>query len=72
VAIRSCDRKQNYSDLRARTERQERWRDEQVQRIVGLQRERHLHSFSTRSATVVVLRSAATRGAGSGDIGIAA
>jgi hypothetical protein len=54
MANRSADGQQNYRDLQARTKRHERSRDEQVERIVGLQRERHLHSFQTASAPAPV------------------
>jgi hypothetical protein len=63
VAIRPADGQQNYRDLRARAKRHERSRDRQVQRIVGLQKERHLHSFQSASApaSVAVLLPAASR-----------
>jgi hypothetical protein len=54
VAIQGADQQQNYRDLQARTKRHERSRDEQVERIVGLQRERHLHSFQAASARAPV------------------
>jgi hypothetical protein len=63
VANRPADGQQNYHDLRARTKRREGSRDNQVQRIVGLQKERHLHSFQSAStpAQVAVLWPAASR-----------
>ncbi|HTX12119.1 MAG TPA: hypothetical protein VME22_26110 [Solirubrobacteraceae bacterium] len=54
MAIRPAEQQQSYRDLQARTKRHERSRDQQVQRIVGLQRERHLHSFQGESAAVPV------------------
>jgi hypothetical protein len=45
MVTRPVARQQGYRDLRERTKRQERSRGEQLQRIVELQRERHLHSF---------------------------
>lgn len=63
VAIRPADGQQNYGDLRARTKRHERLRETQVQRIVGLQKERRLHSFRSAGAPahVAVLWPAASR-----------
>jgi hypothetical protein len=72
VAIRAADRKQNYTDLRARSKRHERWRTARVQRIVGLQRERHLHSFQPRVAPVTVLWPMDSAVSAPGEIGIAA
>lgn len=43
-----ADRPSIYSDLRERTKRQERWRDENLKRIVAGHRERHLHAFQCR------------------------
>jgi hypothetical protein len=55
------DRQPNYRDLRERTKRQERSREENLKRIVELRRERHLHLFQSRTA-----------GLGNDDFGIAA
>jgi hypothetical protein len=43
---------QSYRDLRERAKRRERRRDLQLERIVGLQRERHLHSVQRVSGAV--------------------
>jgi hypothetical protein len=72
VAIRAAVRQQNYTDLRARTKRQERWRAARVQRILGRQRERHLHSFQPLGAPVAVLWPVAGRGSARSEIDIAA
>ncbi|HTU86212.1 MAG TPA: hypothetical protein VMF57_11605 [Solirubrobacteraceae bacterium] len=52
MAKRAGDRQQSYRDQRDRTRREEHRRDEQLERLVGLQRERHLHSFPKPSVTV--------------------
>jgi hypothetical protein len=54
VVVRSANQHQSYRDLQARTRRHERTRDRQVERIVGLQKERHLHSFQSASAATCV------------------
>jgi hypothetical protein len=54
VATRSADQHQQYRDLQERTQRRARRRDEQLERILGLQRERHLHSFQSASAPAPV------------------
>jgi hypothetical protein len=56
----------NYRDLRERTKRQERSREESLKRIVELHRERHLHSFQKPGTE------AAKRGGALGDLEIAA
>jgi hypothetical protein len=45
MAVRAGNQEQSYSDLRERSKRRERRRDQQVQRIVGVERDRHLHSL---------------------------
>jgi hypothetical protein len=48
MSTRSGDRQTTYRDLRERTKRQERDREENLKRIVQLCRERHLHVFQSR------------------------
>jgi hypothetical protein len=74
VAIRPADGQQNYRDLWARTKRHERSREKQLERIVGLQKERHLHSFQSATAVahVAVLCPAAGRDAWRIEVRIAA
>jgi hypothetical protein len=43
VATRPEEQQQSYRDLRERTKRQEHAREERLERIVELQRERWLH-----------------------------
>jgi hypothetical protein len=50
VNERAGDQQRSYRDLRERTKRREHWRDYQLERIIGLQRERHLHSFESTGA----------------------
>ena len=45
VATRPEEQQQSYRDLRERTKRQEHSREERMERIVELQRQRWLHSF---------------------------
>jgi hypothetical protein len=45
VATRPEEQRQSYRDLRERTKRQEHSREERMERIVELQRQRWLHSF---------------------------
>ena len=48
VSTRPGERQATYRELRERTERHERGREENLKRIVELHRERHLHSFQSR------------------------
>ncbi|MBV9472030.1 MAG: hypothetical protein JO206_03605 [Solirubrobacterales bacterium] len=48
MTTRSGDQQAAYRDLRERTKRQERDREENLKRLVELRRERHLHSFHGR------------------------
>ena len=70
MAIRPADQQQSYRDLRARSNRKDRSRAEQLQRIVGLHRERHLHAF--RTGTVAVLWHVNGNDGERGEIGLAA
>jgi hypothetical protein len=45
VATQREEQRQNYRDLRERTKRHEHSREERLERIVELHRERWLHSF---------------------------
>jgi hypothetical protein len=60
VATRAGEGERNYRDLRERTKRRERRREENLKRIVELYRVRYLHSFQGR-----------TLAGGAGDIGVA-
>lgn len=46
--MQPADQQPTYRDLRERTKRQERGREENLKRIVELTRERHLHTFASR------------------------
>jgi hypothetical protein len=52
VSTRRGDRQATYRDLRDRTKRQERGREENLKRIVELRRERHLHEFQSRDGAL--------------------
>lgn len=52
VSTRSGDRQPSYRDLRERTKRQERGREENLKRIVEQRRERHLHTFQSRDLEI--------------------
>jgi len=52
VSTRPDDRHATYRELRERTRRQERGREENLKRIVELYRERRLHLFQTRNVAV--------------------
>jgi hypothetical protein len=54
VATRPEQRQRNYRDLRERTKRQERSREEHLQRIVELRRERRLHSFQHEAGRTAI------------------
>jgi len=49
VSTRTGDRQPDYRDLRERTKRWERSREENLKRIVELRRERQLHLFQSPS-----------------------
>jgi hypothetical protein len=50
VSNPSGDRQATYRELRERTKRQERDREESLKRIVELRRERQLHLFQSRDS----------------------
>jgi hypothetical protein len=52
VSTRPGARQSTYRELRERTERHERGREENLKRIVELHRERHLHSFQSRDVAL--------------------
>ncbi|HET6866018.1 MAG TPA: hypothetical protein VFH80_08850 [Solirubrobacteraceae bacterium] len=52
MSTRQGERQATYRELRERTERHERGREENLKRIVELHRERHLHSFQSRDVSL--------------------
>ena len=52
VTTRSGEGQATYHDLRERTKRQERDREENLKRLVELRRERQLHSFQSPDAAL--------------------
>lgn len=54
MSTRPDDRQATYRELRERSKRYERGREENLKRIVELRRERELHSFQSRDETLGV------------------
>jgi hypothetical protein len=52
VSTRPGDRQATYRELRERTKRQERGREENLKRLVELYRERRLHSLQGRDVAL--------------------
>jgi hypothetical protein len=52
VSTQPGDEQPNYRDLQTRARRHERWRQENLRRIVELQRERHLHLLQTQGVGI--------------------
>jgi hypothetical protein len=54
VSSQPDDRQATYRELRERSKRYERGREENLKRIVELRRERQLHSFQSRDEALGV------------------
>ena len=54
VSTQPDDRQATYRELRERSKRYERGREENLKRIVELRRERQLHSFESRDEALGV------------------
>lgn len=52
MSTRPSDGQPTYRDLREQAKRQERGREENLKRVVELYRERRLHLFRSRDATL--------------------
>lgn len=52
VSTRRDDGRTTYRDLRERTKRHERGREESLKRILELRRDRHLHLFQSRDVAL--------------------